>query len=417
MNTLQQTLQKQLSDLPRQFLPELLDKKLREHGVKLSKRKLAELSGKVLNDKVESIDFSTRAGADRKVSIEFTDAVMKWIEEQCEQALEGLPEIIQTLSQRISSELLKTLKRRWRGESSQRRREITAFQKRLRKRWDAGLSMLRMQLAIAAEFGDGINRAIRESGETDSPRTFEVLTRLHARACQVTDEILCLLEGGFADGAMARWRTLHEIAAVGYLIRRHGDELAERYEEHAAIESRRAAVQYQKHCEKLGQPPATAEELAQLEAERAALLIKYGPEFDKQQGWAAKHLNKQNPTITDIHEAAGVDHLGPYHRMASHNVHANPKGIYFKLGLFGEEDMLLAGPSNAGLADPGHAAAISLNQVSSVLLEFVPNLDHCVTLMVMHHLEGEIGPALLAAQQKLEADHETFRETGQTAET
>jgi hypothetical protein len=115
MDTLQQTLQKQLSDLPRQFLPELLDKKLREHGVKLSKRKLAELAGKLLNDKVESFDFATRAGADRRISIEFTDADMKWIEEQCEQALEGLPDLIQTLSQRISSELLKTLKRLARG--------------------------------------------------------------------------------------------------------------------------------------------------------------------------------------------------------------------------------------------------------------------------------------------------------------
>jgi hypothetical protein len=415
MDTLQKMLQDKLAELPRQFLPDLLDKKLRGHGIRLSKRKLAELADRILNGEIENFELPSRTGVDRKISIEFTDADLKWIEEQCEKALEDLPNLVQTLSQTISSELSKSLKRRWRGESKLQKRELAAFRKRLQKRWDTGLKMLRMQLAIAREFGDGINRAVRESGETDTPRTFEILTRLHARACQVADEILCLLEGGFADGAMARWRTLHEIAAVGYLIRRHGEELAERYEEHDAIESRRAAHQYQQHCERLGQVPLTKEELAQLDTRRAALIAKYGPEFDNPQGWAAKHLAKQNPTIAQIHEAAGVDHLGPYYRMASHNVHANPKGVNFKLGLFGEEHVLLAGPSNAGFADPGHTTAISLNQVSSVLLEFLPNLDHCVTLMVMHQLESEIGPALLAAQHQLEEDHKEFRKTGDSA--
>jgi hypothetical protein len=415
MDTLQKALQHKLAELPRQFLPDLLDEKLRGHGIKLSKRKLTELADRILNGEIERFELPTRTGVDRKISIEFTDSDLKWIEEQCEKTLEDLPKLIQSLSETISSQLLKSLKRRWRGESDLQKRELQAFRKRLQKRWDRGLKMLRMQLAIAREFGDGINRAVRESGETDTPRTFEVLTRLHARACQVADEILCLLEGGFADGAMARWRTLHEIAAVGYLIRHHGEELAERYEEHDAIESRRAAHQYQQHCERLGQPPLTKEELAQLDARRAALLVKYGHEFDNPQGWAAKHIAKQSPTIAQIHEAAGVDHLGPYYRMASHNVHANPKGVNFKLGLFGEEPVLLAGPSNAGLTDPGHATAISLNQVSSVLLEFLPNLDHCVTLLVMHQLEGEIGPALLAAQHRLEADHEEFSKTSESA--
>ena len=414
MDTLQKALQLKLAELPRQFLPHLLDNKLREQGINLSKRKLAELADKILGGEIERFDLPTRTGVDRRISIEFTDADLKWIEEQCEKTLEDLPQLVQTLSETISSQLLKSLKRRWRGESSFQKRELVAFRKRLQKRWNTGLKMLRMQLAIAREFGDGINRAIRESGETDTPRSFEILTRLHARACQVTDEILCLLEGGFADGAMARWRTLYEIAAVSYLIRRHGEELAERYVEHDTIESRRAAHQYQKYCEKLDQPPLTKEELSQLDTRRAALLVKYGPEFDNPQGWAAKHINKRSPTIAQIHEAAGVDHLGPYYRMASHNVHANPKGLSFKLGLFGEEPVLLAGPSNAGLTDPGHATAISLNQVSSVLLEFLPNLDHCVTLMVMHQLEGEIGPELLAAQHRLEADHEEFRKTSRS---
>ena len=114
--------------------------------------------------------------------------------------------------------------------------------------------------------------------------------------------------------------------------------------------------------------------------------------------------------IADIQEAAGIDHLAPYYRMASHNVHANPKGVFFKLGLIGETDTLLAGPSNAGLADPGHATALSLVQISSLLLLLYPTLDNQIAMRVMHALGDEIGAALLAAHKKLKVDDKLFRE-------
>jgi hypothetical protein len=43
-----------------------------------------------------------------------------------------------------------------------------------------------------------------------------------------------------------------------------------------------------------------------------------------------------------------LDYLRPYYKLASHNVHAQPKGILFKLGLVQNQDILLAGPSNYG---------------------------------------------------------------------
>ena len=105
------------------------------------------------------------------------------------------------------------------------------------------------------------------------------------------------------------------------------------------------------------QKPLSAQTIKKIEDDRAQALETYGPEFRKLYEWAAKHLAKRDPTIADIQEAAGIEHLGPYYRMASHNVHANPRGVFFKLGLIGELEVLLAGPSNAGLADPGHATA------------------------------------------------------------
>jgi hypothetical protein len=82
---------------------------------------------------------------------------------------------------------------------------------------------------------------------------------------------------------------------------------------------------------------------------------------------------------------AGVSRgdLGPYHRVASHNVHANPIGVFLKLGLVGEMDILLAGPSDVGLADPGHATALSLLQISTALVHLNPTFDN--TMVTKNH--------------------------------
>ena len=90
--------------------------------------------------------------------------------------------------------------------------------------------------------------------------------------------------------------------------------------------------------------------------------------------------------------------------MASHNVHANPKGVLFKLGLVGDPNILLARPSNAGLTDPGHAAALFLLQISSSLLSLNSTADYIVTIKMMQTLADEIGEGLITAHKRLEEE-------------
>jgi hypothetical protein len=98
------------------------------------------------------------------------------------------------------------------------------------------------------------------------------------------------------------------------------------------------------------------------------VIAKYGPDFAKgDYGWAGHHLGKTKPTFRNIEAAMQIDHFRAHYRLASHNVHANPKGVFFKLGTLAESQVLLAGPSNAGLADPGHGAAISLSRIKGDL--------------------------------------------------
>jgi hypothetical protein len=203
---------------------------------------------------------------------------------------------------------------------------------------------------------------------------------------------------------MARWRTLHEIAVVAFFIKEHGEDLARRYADHQAVESFRAAKDYRACAEQLGYELMTQLEFDEIRRAHDAVVCRYGDPFKKQYGWAADALRSGQPSLRDIERAAGLSHLRAHYRLASHNVHANPKGVFFELGLLEEADVLLAGPSNAGLTDPGHGAAISLLHVSVAQGLIRPSLDSLVGLRILCKLTDEVGEAFGAVHQQLEQD-------------
>ena len=64
---------------------------------------------------------------------------------------------------------------------------------------------------------------------------------LQRRGCQVSADIVTRLAAGFADGAMARWRTLFEIAVIVDILHGADDATAERYMDHSDVDAKRAA--------------------------------------------------------------------------------------------------------------------------------------------------------------------------------
>lgn len=134
-----------------------------------------------------------------------------------------------------------------------------------------------------------------------------------------------------------------------------------------------------------------------------------GAPFKETYGWAASFLNSKRANLSQIELAVGTDHFRGHYRMASHGVHANPKGIFTSLTAIMPMGLLLSGPSNAGLADPGHATARSLTMVSSLLMTLSPTFDHQLGIRVMDLLCDEIGQDLLSAHKKLERAEERLR--------
>jgi len=404
MRILHEALEEAIAKMPEQVLGQLLREKLEAHGITIAPSELAQLQKLVLQGESDSLHVRRwRWWEQQKVVVEFSAQEVLEIERRLAEVSERIPQVIDDLSTELAVDILKTLQARWRGESRRQKREQAGFERRLLSWWGLPLELLGMLLTISREFGATVNEELR--GPTGpSPYLLEVLTRLDARAIQVVHEIHVLLAAGLADGAIARWRTLHEIAAIALFVGEHGEDLAERYVLHEHVESRKAMRDYTDCHERLEYDSLEPGEITAVEQSYEGLLARFGRPYGAQYGWAAEQLGLSNPSLKDIERAAGIDHLRAHYRMTSHNVHANPKGAFFKLGLLEETDLLLSGPSNAGLADPGHFAAISLVQVSTPLGLLHPTLDNIVTLRIMLILEHAIGEAFGRAHEQLVHD-------------
>ena len=302
--------------------------------------------------------------------------------------------------------LLKILKSRSSKMLKERRLYHGQFKKRLIKKWKKPIDLLEMFLVISYEVGDEFNMEYRNKASKTHDYVFDVLRRMHARGCQLGFEILTLLKNGFADGAHARWRTLHEIAVISFFIQKHGQDIAKRFLHYESIETYKEALEYQKHCHKLGYKPLTEKELQEVKKRRDNALKIYGKDFGERYGWIPKNILTER-NFREIEKSIELDMHRPFYKLASHNVHGGPKGLLFKLGLIqnnSEIELLLAGPSNFGLADPGQGSAISLYQITTCLLSTRPAMKWLITITTMQKLVDEIKSAFCKVQFQIEEE-------------
>lgn len=256
-----------------------------------------------------------------------------------------------------------------------------SFDTNLYDTWAEALDLLQGLIVISDEAAQGYLERSDKYSENDL--TQNLLVRLHAKANQISKEIFYLIRHGFADGAQARWRSLHEIAVVCSFIAQHGNSVAERYVQHESVEVYKAAKQYNEFYARLGAEKIDDSEMELIEKDYLELIDKYGKNYASDYGWAAMALNLRRPTFRDIEASVELDHIRPYYKSASANIHANPAGVFKRLGLFPEEDILLAGPSGIGLSDPAQSTVVSLTQITTSVLTYGANIDFLVVCKAM----------------------------------
>lgn len=276
--------------------------------------------------------------------------------------------------------------------------ELAGFHERLFETWRAPLIRLDSLIAMCMEIGSEINEEYRASKDcSPSPRR-NVTTRLHSRAVQIANEVSCLLKGGYADGAMARWRSLHETTVILAFLSRHDDTLSSRFVDFQAITRFKAATEYNEHHVTLGFESFDSVELTKFQQERDAMLGRYGQQFASENGWAVDVLKQNRVTFKDIEKFVELSHLRPQYGFASKNVHSGVDSIGFKLALsMSNQDILLAGPSNEGLIEPIQCTSYSLVIATSELIDTAPHDERSIMEGVLWRWHEKLKTELIDA--------------------
>ena len=283
-------------------------------------------------------------------------------------------------------------------------KSIEDFQENLHERWGEPLELLERLIIWSMECGRALNREYGFQARQNENYLFQSLLHLHSRSIQVALEIHHLLKGGFADGAFARWRSLYEISITSSFISNHGEETAKRFLNYRYIWEYHFAETYQEHQDNLNVEPLEPEVIKQLEETRKELVNQFGESIDDGgygSGWAAEaNSGNGRPSIHRMKKEVDLEHLSPYYKLACESVHAGSKGTLDRLGIIRHEDIeqpevLLAGPSNAGLNLPGQLTAISLAQATNALLLMRPNSPSLADTKGMQMLIDDIEQASL----------------------
>jgi hypothetical protein len=327
--------------------------------------------------------------------------INEWVAKLIIEATEGIAPAVVRRLMRDAPKMLK-----------EHRRFASAFERRLHKDWGAGLDLMYAVVVSCGEAGEGFYRRTEQNDGG-----IEALTGLHAQAWRIATETHVLLTHGFPSGAMARVRTMHELAVVASVISEFGKgpgkaDLAEKYLLHGTVMAYKEALAFNQNASALGHEPFSDDELEEMRLERDALLGRFGKDFGTTYGWASALLAVPSPTFRDLESFALLSHLRPYYTWASHSVHADSRGSALNQVEFRGQTVMSAGAANVGLTDPAQLAMNAFLQCTVSLMSSAHDSPisitdqlaiHSILLLIKRASEelSLVEPKIMAREAKL----------------
>ena len=280
-----------------------------------------------------------------------------------------LSRVAQRVVRRTGAAIYRTLNQTASDMLTERRTLRDGFEERNFRRWRKAFDLMETIWVSCEELGAAFNDHCRPQAVEEKDYVFEAMTHLHAKALLVTSEIICLLRGGFADGALTRWRTLFETNVVATLIRQEGQELALRYLAHSHVQTwNRVRNQDEKD-----------NEYEYIRARAEFAIEKFGDELSRRNGWACAITGQKYPTFEKLVELANRGYAKSLYERASLHVHSNHRPLDDLLGMCEAQDnVFLVGPSNSGMVAPLILTSLSIAEATSLHLLVKPNLDRII---------------------------------------
>jgi hypothetical protein len=276
--------------------------------------------------------------------------------------------------------------------------EHDAFIKRNRERWSVGFRKLHALRETCLQAGMNFQEQFLKIPKYETDELIGVFLRQHAHACRISGEIIHLLEGGYPDAALARWRTLYEMVVTCLVISKHGKDSAIDYIKQGVVHAAKGIDEHRKTAEAMGQETFTDEE-----SEYYTSLKNEITNGESHWNWARKHTNFSK--IGKLSEYVELEKWSHNYMLANRNIHSD----YFEMASLyamseAKQDMLLCGQSNSGLTEPAHFTAISLAQITTTFLNAyiedensgLDYKDSVIFMKIIDNYVNEVGEAFLS---------------------
>lgn len=411
MEKIMGVLEAAIKEIPQNFIRRTLEKKLKEKGV-VDDRATKEMVEHILSGHDTCLEWGD--GTEEEVKFEFTPQDEHEILEEMNNFLNGGLDgavreavddcVMSSLQEyrKISEEALDVIRNREKD-----------FEERTFERWKPALDHLEMMWHISQELGEAHSREFDADQAAETHAIMSALAAIFPKALIVTREIICLLKGGYPDGALARWRSLHELTVSAMYISKEGQEAALNYLLSFHFSARIAARQVNEVADRAQIARFSEQELRAFDKRctEAAKQLNRNFKKDKDGEWPSINLKHRN--YADMEKYVEMDHWRPRYKWASKHTHADFSPNENLLGTSeAKSSVVLVGASNSGLADPLMMTAISLAQITSAYLLVTPNLDRVVHSQVILKLSDEMNE--IAIKTKVDT-HDAFLASRQNA--
>lgn len=341
-------------------------------------------------DKVESLNTIESAIA----------ALLDFTEMDDEQATEKILELFELSREKCKNSSIASHKERAAEVLANDRENTKKFEKRNFSRWKPAFDHLEMLWHVAHELGELHGKDVQRRNEKDNNKTMAALAHIFPKSLLVVREIICLLRGGFPDGALTRWRSLHELSVTAMYIAKYGESTAIQYLLSFHFSARRAAYQMNEYSERSGLVGFTAEKLAEFDELCDMAEQCLGKTIDKDRNGEWPKITVSHPTFAQVEESVDMDHWRPWYKWASSVTHAGHRPADKSLGLAETTVPInLVGASNSGFVDPFQLTALSLAQLVETYLYHSVNLDRILHIDVFHELAKEMAGIAIKAER------------------
>lgn len=300
-------------------------------------------------------------------------------EDDSDAFVEKFMELFEDIKEDCEASNLQSFKDTAPSALSEIREASAGFEARNFERWKPSFDHLEMMWSVSQEMGEMHGKSIKAEGGKDADPVMAALASIFPRALLVVQEIICLLKGGFPDGALARWRTLHELSVTAAYIAKHGEVAAVPYLVSFHFAARRAAHQMNEHSEQAQITKFSDIELQEFDAHCSAAEQILGRVIEKDRDGEWPAITQSHKNFAALEKDVGLDHWRPRYKWASTHTHAHFRPMDKLLGMQdGDKALYLIGASNSGFVDPFQMTAITLSQITMTYLFHGVNVDRIV---------------------------------------